>query len=364
MGESTLSVGIVGCGIGREHAKAYVEIPDLYEIKAFCDIDEAKADKLAQEYGTATIYTTYDELLADDGIDVVDICTPPHLHFSQSVAALKAGKQVICEKPLVESLERVDQLKQIEAGAKGMLMPIFQNRFGHGYQKMLHLVKTGITGKAFLTTVELTWYRGAAYYAVDWRGKWATERGGCLLIHGIHSLDLCLALMGKPVKVKAMTTTRVNPIETEDCAVLAVEMESGALLSISVTLGSVSERSRIRTCWSNVSAESAHATHDHNHADWTFEARSPEVAARIEEALRNLELAPSAYVGQFTLFHKAIHGGGEPPITIDDARNVIALLTAVYASAHSGGEKALPIERSDPLYKDWVPESFRTKNNA
>ena len=123
-------------------------------------------------------------------VDIVDICTPPTLHVAQALAALAAGKQVICEKPIAGSLAEVDRLIAAEQAAPGRLMPVFQYRFGNGVQRAKRIVDLGLAGKPYLATVETAWKRAAAYYATPWRGRLDTELGGVLLTQAIHSHDI------------------------------------------------------------------------------------------------------------------------------------------------------------------------------
>src|SRR3569623_2792437 len=103
------------------------------------------------------------------------------------------------------------------------------------------------------------WRRGYAYYAADWRGTWAGERGGAVLSHASHLHDLLTWLGGAPVEVVARTATRVNPIETEDCAAALLTTADGALMTSAVTLGSAGEISRLRFCFEHLTAESSTA---------------------------------------------------------------------------------------------------------
>ena len=234
-----MRVAVVGLGIGIQHVAAWKQLGDLFDLVAVCDVDESKARFVAEKLDVPRIVTDFESLLAgSDAPDVLDICTPPHLHFEMSAAALGAGKHVVCEKPLVPSLAVCDELIRIEGEASGRLMPIFQYRFGNGLRKLRHLVAQNLTGRAYLSTVETAWLRGDAYYAVDWRGKWKTELGGVMTTHAIHSHDILCNVIGPVKSVFARTTTRVNPIETEDCAVASIEMADGSLATLSATLGS------------------------------------------------------------------------------------------------------------------------------
>lgn len=239
-----LRVGVVGCGVGGSHVQAYLEMPDKFEVVALCDLDEAKAKTLAEKYNVPQVYSEYGKLLLRGDLDVVDLCTPPFLHYNQILEGLAAGKHVICEKPLVGSLREVDELISAQQLAGKLIMPIFQYRFGHGLQKLKYLVEKGIAGNAYLATVETSWRRRAEYYAVPWRGKWQTELGGTVTGHAVHTQDMLTYILGPVKEVYARTTTRVNPIEVEDCASISLEMVDGSVASLAVTVGSSVEISR------------------------------------------------------------------------------------------------------------------------
>jgi predicted dehydrogenase len=130
------TVAVVGCGIGRSHiAEGYGRHPDKFRVHTLCDVDEGRLAALADEFSVPRRTRSFNELLRLDDIDIVDICTPPSLHFTQTLAALAAGKQVVCEKPLAGSLAEVDRMIAAEREAAGRVMPIFQYRFGNGLQK-------------------------------------------------------------------------------------------------------------------------------------------------------------------------------------------------------------------------------------
>src|SRR6185436_413592 len=189
-------VAVVGGGIGVFHINAYRSLPEQYNLVAICDIDRAKAQQVAAEHAIPRVTTDLAELCRMGDLDVIDICTPPHLHFAQIQQVLAAGKHAICEKPLVSSLAEVDALIVAEAQSGRRMMPIFQYRFGHGLQKLKFLIAAGLAGRAYLSTVETAWRRRAEYYTVPWRGKWSTELGGVLLGHAIHSHDMLCYVVG------------------------------------------------------------------------------------------------------------------------------------------------------------------------
>jgi predicted dehydrogenase len=324
-----------------------------------CDIDEARLAAVADELAVPRRTRSLDELLRMDDIDIVDICTPAALHFEQILAALSAGKEVVCEKPLVGSLAEIDRVIAAEKEAARRAMPIFQYRFGDGVQKAKHIIGLDIAGKPYLGTVETAWKRTSKYYETPWRGRWDTERGGVLLMHAIHSHDLLTWLLGPVASVFARAATRVNPIEVEDSAVASLAMRSGALASLAATLGSHREISRLRLCFEQVTFESSLAPYSPGEDPWQIVPASPEAEQRIAEALTDYRPLPSRYEGQFGAYHEALTTGTSLPVTLADARTSLELLTALYLSAATGVPVTLPIEPDHPGYIGWPPMASR-----
>lgn len=348
-----LRVGVVGCGIGREHIRAYQTLPDWFEVAAICDSATGKAQAAAAEFGIPHALASFDALCVLDDLDIIDICTPSYLHYEQSLRALAAGKHVICEKPVGASLRQVDELAAAAAQAGRQLMPIYQYRFGHGAQKLKRLVDAGITGPAYLTTAETAWRRRLPYYDGTWRGKWDTELGGALVTLAIHAHDLITYILGPVRSVFARTLTAVNAIETEDCVSASLQMADGSLVSLSVTTGSSREISRHRFCFRNLTAESSLAPYSNTSDPWRFDADSAEAQAQIDAVLADWMPLPEQFAGQFYRLAQAFANGTEPPVTLDDAHVSLELVTALYKSGVTGQPVSLPIEPQDEWYSGW-----------
>lgn len=355
-----LKVAVVGGGIGSSHLDAYLKLPSEFEVVAVCDINADKAQQLAETYRVPRVTHELTELCHMVDLDIIDLCTPPQLHFAQIKQVLEAGKHAVCEKPLVGSLWEADELIAAEATSGKRVMPIFQYRFGGGLQELKYLVSQGIAGEAYLSTVETSWRRRAEYYAVPWRGKWQTELGGALLSHAIHAHDMLTYILGPIKSVFARTATRVNPIEVEDCATVSLEMTDGSLASLSVTLGSPQEITRHRFCFSNLVAESNTGPYNNSSDPWQFIGDTPEASAQIEETLASFEPLPERYEGQFPRFAKALREAGELPVTLMDARASLELVTAMYDSAQTGEAVGLPIGAEHPKYSSWLPQAATT----
>jgi predicted dehydrogenase len=353
-----LKVGVVGGGVGVNHITAFAELSDLFAVEAFCDIDAAKADRIGREHAIPKVVTSFEELLRLD-LDIVDICTPSALHFEQARKALLAGRHAIVEKPFAGSLAEADALAELERKTGRLVCPVFQYRFSRGVAQLLHLRARGLAGKAHVSTVETHWRRGPAYYDNPWRGRWATELGGTLVTHAIHNHDLLTYVLGPARSVYAQTCTRVNPIETEDCAVAALQMADGSLATLSVTVGAEEDMSRLRFCFEGLTAESNRSPYNPGTAPWTFTAADPERQQAIDAAIAEVPEGPERNAGQFLRLHKALTEGGPLPVSIADARPSLELLTALYYSARSGEPVTLPIGRDHPLYGGWQPQAAR-----
>jgi predicted dehydrogenase len=345
---------VIGCGIGRSHiAEGYRRHPGKFRVLALCDVDERRLAKLADEFGVRRITRSFDEILRMDDVEIVDICTPPALHFPQILAALAAGKQVVCEKPLAGSVAEVDRVIAAEARSAGRVMPVFQYRFGNGVQKAKRIIDAGIAGRPYLATVETAWGRTPEYYETPWRGRLETELGGVLLTHAIHSHDLLTYLLGPVTTVFAHRATRVNPVEVEDCAVASLVMQSGALVSLAATLGSHKEISRLRLCFEHVTFESSQRPYSPGDDPWEIIPASRQAEGRIAEALAGHCFVSSRFEGLFDAYHAALTTGDPLPVTLADARQSLELVTAMYHSAATDTVVAPPIGPDHPKYRGW-----------
>ena len=349
------TVAVVGCGIGRAHIEGYRSHPDKFHVVALCDLDENRLAAVGDEFSVARHTRSFDDVLGMVDVDIVDICTPPALHVPQILAALAAGKEVVCEKPLAGSLAEVDRVIAAETQAAGRVLPIFQYRFADGVRKAKPIIDMGIAGKPYLASVETAWRRTPEYYQVPWRGRLATELGGVLLSQAIHSHDLMTYLMGPVASVFARTATRVNAVEVEDCAVASLVMQSGALASLAATLGSHKEISRLRFCFEHMTFESSQMPYSPGDEPWRIFPASEEIAHRIGDALAEHRPVPSAFEGLMGAYHAALTTGGALPVTLADARGSLELVTALYHSAATGSVVALPIEPDHPKYHGWHP---------
>jgi predicted dehydrogenase len=358
-----LRVAIVGCGWAGDlqMTRGFSRLPELFEVSVCCSRQTDGRKTFAARYNIPRHTGRLEDVLAMSDIDVVSICTPPPLHHNMILASLAADKHVICEKPLVGSLQQLDDVAAAERQSERRVMPIFQYRFGSAVPKLKEIIGSGLAGTLYTASVETLLRRAADYYRVEWRGKFATELGGVLVTQAIHNHDLLLHLLGPVSSVSAFKATRVNPIEVEDCAVASLRLESGALASITATLGSVRPSTRIRLCFEHVSFERQcfdDATSQLAEEPWAFAAADPDCAAAVAAIMERPTRGHSGFAGQFVGFHQAIHHGTPLPVTLQDARRSLELISALFHSAETGQQVSLPLPDTHPTYSGWVDSAL------
>lgn len=224
---------IIGCGvIAVTHAMALAALPDQ-ELYACCDIVPEKADAFAVKYGVGKVYYDWRQVLSDGGVDAVCVCTPSDLHGEMSIAAMRAGKAVVCEKPMEVTTEKAQEMVDAaeETGAK--VQCIFQRRLLPAARAVRELIAQGKLGRICLASAELKYYRDQPYY--DSAG-WRNVCGGAMLNQGVHGIDLILWMLGEPVKtIFGYADTLARRTGVEDTAAAVLTMESGALCVIKNT---------------------------------------------------------------------------------------------------------------------------------
>ena len=356
---SKYQVAIIGTNIGAKHYEDFQKVSDRFNVHTICGLTKESIDNIIPPNSKINVSLNFEDVLKIKEIDIVDICLPPHLHFSACKKSLEAGKHVICEKPLVSSLQELDNLKNIcnETGKK--IFPVFQYRYGPGFSKLKALIKSGLAGKPLVASLETHWNRGKEYYSKAWRGTWKGEQGGVILSHSIHIHDLISMIFGPVSNVFAKLTTRVNNIEVEDCAALSIEMGNGALVTSSITLGAAEDVSRLKICFNNLTVESGGSPDKpYNPAEdeWKFLAREPITQNQVDEVLSGVELTKSWYAGMFDEIGKKLDGFNSDEVTLLDARESLEFVTAVYNSSRKGKNIYLPIGKDNPLYNSWLPD--------
>jgi predicted dehydrogenase len=352
-----IRVAIIGAGIGAEHLAGYRALPERFSVATLCDLDTERATAVAGSDAALHIVSDIAGILLDDQIDLVDICLPPHLHAEISIAALDAGKHVICEKPIARSLAEADAIAAAEARSVGRFFPVFQYRFGPALAALDAMVAEGLSGPPVVASLETHWNRASDYYDVPWRGTWKGESGGAILGHAIHAHDLLCRYFGAVTRVQAQLGTLVNAIETEDCAAISMGFENGALATSSVTLGAARDETRLRLVFRDLTATSGTEPYAPAVGPWRFEARETAKQDRVDAIVAAHAGAPAGFAGYLGAVADHIEETTSAAVLFGDGRASIELVTAIYHAARSGHAVSLPLPQDHPLWQGWVPEA-------
>jgi UDP-N-acetyl-2-amino-2-deoxyglucuronate dehydrogenase len=232
-----LRFGIIGCGaIGPTHAGAIQQIAGA-RLVAVADTIAGRAASMAETFNVARVYDSHEALVNDADIDVVCVCTPSGLHAEATVAALRAGKHVIVEKPMEVSLEACDRMIAAADESGKKLSVISQHRFDAATMRVKQAIDEGKLGHIILADAAVKWWRTQEYYdSGDWRGTWKSDGGGALMNQGIHTVDLLQWLAGGVSSLYAQTRTAAHErVEVEDIAVAALTFASGAIGTLTAT---------------------------------------------------------------------------------------------------------------------------------
>jgi predicted dehydrogenase len=231
-----IGFAILGAGMVADyHRQAIAANANLgARLVAVGHYDPARCAEISAKFGVPCV--RQEDLLADASVDVVCICTPSGQHAAQVIAAARAGKHVLVEKPMALSLADADAMVAACDQASVKLGVVLQRRAEPLFQRIHRAVQAGDLGELTLAVVTMPYYRPQAYYdQADWRGTWALDGGGVLMNQGIHLVDLLVWTMGDPVQVQAYADTLHRDIEVEDTLAATLRFASGALATITAT---------------------------------------------------------------------------------------------------------------------------------
>lgn len=341
-------IGIVGLGmISHFHAKAIADMEDA-ELVACFSRGKEKADSFASKYDCSS-YSNYDDFLADPELDIVAIATPSGCHLQPAMEAAKAGKHILCEKPLEATTARTDAMLAACKEQGVQVCGIFPRRFNHTVTAAKKAIEAGRLGKLTLASAYVKWHRTQAYYDSDiWRRTWDSSGGGALMNQSIHHIDMLLYFAGDVESVSAyMSTATHSGIEVEDLAVASLKFKNGALGTIEGTTTAYSKTghpARVELCGSTGSIFLS----DNTLSVWDFENETEEDQEILAKYGANATAGgagaadPSAidyreHLRNFQDFTSALREGRAPSVDGPEARRAIALIEAIYQSARNGG---------------------------
>jgi UDP-N-acetyl-2-amino-2-deoxyglucuronate dehydrogenase len=232
---SELRAALVGCGrISKNHIDAIAAV-DGIRLSAVADIVPERARAVGESLGIPW-FSSLDEMLASAACDVVVVTTPSGLHPEHAIAAAKAGKHVITEKPMAISLAGADAMIAACEAAGKHLFVVKQNRLNPPVQLLRRAIDKGRFGRIYMANCTVWWSRPQEYYdQAPWRGTWAYD-GGAFLNQASHYIDLMQWLLGEPESVVASTATLARNIEAEDTGAAVVTFKSRAIGVFEVTM--------------------------------------------------------------------------------------------------------------------------------
>jgi UDP-N-acetyl-2-amino-2-deoxyglucuronate dehydrogenase len=354
----SVGFGIIGCGtIAHFHARAIEDVRGA-KLVACYDTVPAAADKLAEATGCKP-YHDLDAMLADPAVDLVTIGTPSGAHLEPAVAAARAGKHVIVEKPLEITLRRCDQIIEACDKAGVVLSTIFPSRFHESSGELKRAIDQGRFGRLTLGDAVVKWYRSQDYYdSGAWRGTWELDGGGALMNQAIHSVDLLTWLMGPVVEVRARTGLLAHQrIAVEDVALATVAFANGAMGMIEASTAVFpGYLKRIEIHGSQGSA----VMEEEDIIRWDF-AKPAKRDAAILQAMSQRKsggggaadpkaIGHHGHARQFQDVLTAIKKGTEPLIDGREGRRSVEIILAVYKAAETGKAVKLPLP-NDPVLK-------------
>ena len=339
---STLGFGIVGLGmIADFHAQAIATLPGA-KLVGVASRNSDKVAAFAAKHGAPFHTTDVAALVARPDIHVVCITTPSGSHLEPALAAIRAGKHLVIEKPIEITTARVDEILRAADAAGVRIVPIFQARFGDGARTVKAAIDAGRLGRLVLASNYVKWHRTAKYYTPP-RGLFANDGGGAVMAQAIHGLDLLQWFVGLPAEVFAWTTRRVYPhIEVEDTAVASLKFANGAL-------GGFEASTALWPGWSRrheiCGEHGSIVLEDDRIVRWEFREPRPQDeairAAGQTNALGSGASEPGAislegHRRQLADLVEALRAGRAPALDGHEGRKAVAFVNAIYNSAARG----------------------------
>lgn len=339
-------------GIGEAHVRAVEFTQGRVQLVAACDINADRVREFCEKFNVPTPHTDYATMLRDEKPDIVLIASPPGMHADMSIAAMEAGAWALCEKPLCASLAEFDRIEASEKATGQRTACVFQMRFASSQTHVRGLLNDGTLGRPLVATCNTLWYRDAEYYAVPWRGKWATELGGPTMSQGIHTMDQLLHLFGDWTEVRAVTDTLYHDIEVEDVSMVHVKFANGARASITNSSVCPRQETYLRLDCEKATIELTHL-YAYSQENWKMTPADPDNSAEITAAWDKFPEPDvgSTHGAQLVEMVKNRDENTIPLTSGAEARRTLEFLTAIYKSAFTDTTVIRgSIKPGDPYY--------------
>ena len=355
MNNSPIGFGLLGAGlVARFHARA-IQATSGAQLVGAADLDAVRLARLTSEFGCRP-YGSFDEMLADPAVQVVNVLTPNHLHTEPVVKAARAGKHVLLEKPPATSLRDLDAMQAACAAAGTRVGVVFQLRTLPAVQAIREAIRQGRFGKILHADAFMKWYRPADFYRMDtWRSM-RQAGAGVILQQAIHYIDILHYLVGPVRRVQAWASNVMHSeVPIEDTVVAFVTYEKGAqgIIEASTALWPGSD-ARIE-----IHGESGTAVMVGEHIEtWRFRDEQPldhEVraygntgASTGASGMDGMSFRPHQSVIEDMV--EAVTNNREPMITLASSRVTLEIALAMYVSAEQSTPVVLPLVDEPALW--------------
>ncbi|PYI55085.1 Gfo/Idh/MocA family protein [Paenibacillus flagellatus] len=348
---SKLKVGVIGAGsISELHMGSYKNNPNV-EMYAICDLNEQRAKGLADKYGFAKVYTNIDEMLADPELEAVSICTWNNTHASLAVKALDSGKHVLVEKPLSTTVEEALQVQEAVRRSGKLVQVGYVRRYGSNTQMLKQFIDNGDLG-------EIYYAKASCLRRLGNPGGWFADKsrsgGGPLIDLGVHMIDICWYLMGRP-KVKSVSGNTYNRLgnrsnvknlnfykaadydasknTVEDLANAIVRFENGAslMVDVSFTLHAKQNEVSVKLYGDKGGCEIE--------PELAIITEKYDTILNVTPQVNSLQLnVTEAFQNEINHFVESCLNGTTPISPVEDGVEMMKMLCGIYESAETGKE--------------------------
>ncbi|MDT9599645.1 Gfo/Idh/MocA family protein [Sphingosinicella rhizophila] len=336
---------LAGCGrISANHFNALEALSEEAELSGICDVDPAALAAARDKTGAAG-YASLADMLDRDEADVIVLTTPSGLHPAQAIAAARAGRHVVTEKPMATRLG--DGLGMVEAFDEEdrRLFVVKQNRYNPTLMLLKRAIEERRFGRIYNVAVNVFWTRPQEYYdSAKWRGTWEFD-GGALMNQASHYIDLLDWLVGPVESVMAYTATLARNIEVEDVGVAALRWRNGAVGTLNVSMlthprnfeGSftiIGETGTVRI--GGVALNKVEK--------WQFADPAPEDAQVTDASYETASVYGNGHQRYYEEVIRVLRGEQRPITDGREGLRSLELLIALYLSARDGARVALPLQ--------------------
>ena len=229
---SIIPLDVVGCSsiFNMAHSFGVERLTDRFKLRSFTDIDSEKLQKFGKKFGAEELYTNIDDMLKAHSDGAVLVCTPTESHAKLSIAALNAGRDVLCEKPMAMTVEEAQQMLDAARKNNRVLQLCFMSRYAPCWMKIKEILDSGEIGRVMSISMTQYWDGTAALYK-DWRTEVSASGGGIIADSAAHWLDIMRHLNGE---ITALTASGVAAYDSpfkdmDDSALVLFKFANGSI---------------------------------------------------------------------------------------------------------------------------------------